>query len=433
MTGADWTFDAVPGRAPPRGWRLALLLTLAALMVAGILWARFAVIEEVTRATGRVIPSGEAQVVESLEGGIVAEILVREGAEVAAREVLIRIDDTAAGADLGELTARAGALRVRIARLAAELAGDERPDFSATGLSESDPRLLQELALFDSRRAAELGQRAVIEAQVRQRAQEIAELERARDRTEERIALMSEEIALRTASGVVPRAQILPLERERTGLRQERDSHVSRIAQAREALVEAEARLTDLKLQRRAEINTARAEAESDLAVIEEALRRAADVVARADLRAPVDGVISVLNVNTVGSVIAPGEEVLRIVPARKTLEVRGRVAPRDIGFIAVDDPARIKLTAYDFTIYGSLAGRVARISPDAAEDPQTGEVYYPVIIATEEDALEHQGARLPIRPGMVAEIDIQSGEHTVLDTLLKPFVKARYEALRER
>ena len=162
-------------------------------------------------------------------------------------------------------------------------------------------------------------------------------------------------------------------------------------------------------------------------------MKRASDVLERTSLRAPVGGVVSALNVNTLGSVIAPGEEVARIVPADDTLEVEARVRPEDIAFIRLDLPASVKLTSFDFTIYGALEGRVVRIGADAERDEATGETYFPIIVQTDSDTLTRNGQSHEIRTGMIASVDILTGERTVLDYLLKPLRKTRLEALRER
>lgn len=438
MSSAEWdrrAFGEGPGAAAGRSPRLLglLLFLLCALLAAAILWASQARIEEITRASGTVIPSGRAQTVQSLEGGIVSAILVREGEAVEVGQTLVQIDDTRSSADLGELSARRRALSARAYRLAAELTEAETLTFASSGADPESPLALREVALFDSRRASHFGQRAVLEAQMSQRAQEVTELERSIERMDETLALLDEEIALRVESGVVARAQILPLERERTQARQAQDVMRSDREQAQGAAREAEARLTELELQRRADISTERADTLNELAVIDEAIRRASDVVTRADLRAPVGGIVSALNVNTIGAVITPGEEVLRILPAEERLQVEARVRPEDIAFLRPDLPASVKLTAFDFTIYGALPGKVLRIGADSETDEQTGEVYFPIIVETERSTLERRGERLEIRPGMIAQVDIQTGERTVLDYLLKPFRKASAEALRER
>ncbi len=415
-----------------RGLTLFLLLILV-IVGSGIAWANWAVIEEVARADGRVVPSGRARGVESLEGGVVASILVAEGDVVRAGQDLIRIDDTDATAGYGELQAQQQALTARAHRLANELSGTETLDFTAVGIQNEAALALREIAVFDSRRASYISQRAVLEAQVIQREHEITKVRNSIARANEGLALLDEEIALRVASGVVPRAQIIPIERERTSSRQERDRLESQIGQSESALVEAEARLTELDLLRRAEINAERSETLNQLSVFDESIKRASDVVARTTLSAPVPGIISALNINTIGSVIAPGEEVLRIVPADDGLEVEARLKPEDIAFVRLDLPAKVKLTAFDFTIYGSLPGRVTRIGADAETDETTGRTYFPIIIETDQNVLIRGDQTHDIRPGMVASVDILTGQRTVLDYLLKPFRKASAEALRER
>lgn len=435
MSGSEWNFE-LDAAAPSagRGWFLTLfLILLVAFAAAAIAWASWAKVEVVARATGVVVPSGRARNVESLEGGIVREILISEGDTVEAGQVLIRIDDIGASASLGEITARRDALSARAVRLQAELIQKNAPDFSDLGLASDSPLALREMALFDSRKAADLSQRTILMSQVSQRSQEIDELTSSLARIDESLTLLDEEIKLRTDSGVVPRAQIIPIERERTVKRQERDGVLSRRAQAKTALGEAEARVEELNLNRRAEINAERSETLNELSIIDESLKRASDVLERTSLRAPVGGIISVLNVNTLRSVIAPGEEVARIVPAGDKLEVEARVRPEDIAFIRLDLPAKVKLTSFDFTIYGALDGSVVRIGADAERDETTGETYFPIIVRTQTNTLTRNNETNEIRTGMVASVDILTGERTVLDYLLKPLRKARLEALRER
>ncbi|MCV6825172.1 MULTISPECIES: HlyD family type I secretion periplasmic adaptor subunit [Halocynthiibacter] len=439
MKDTDWDLkEFADGAAASRIGRTSSRLTiflavLLAMFVGGVLWASWAVVEEVARAGGQVVPSGRARTVESLEGGIVREINVREGDVVSAGDVLVRIDDTGSAANLGELQAQKQALTARSIRLEAEAIGSEELDFSGTTIAPDSPLALREIALFNSRLASYFGQRAVVEAQVAQRQQDIHEISLNIQRADETLALLDEEIELRADSGVVSRAQIIPTERERIAKRQERDSSASRLASAKVAVNEAEARLVELELNRKAEISTERSDTMNQLSVINESLIKASDIVSRANLRAPVDGIISSLNVNTLGSVIAPGEEVLRVVPLDDFLQVEARARPEDIAFMRPGLPARVKLTSFDFTIYGALDAKVERVGADAEKDETTGEVYFPVIVVTDETTLEHEGQAFDIRPGMVASVDIITGERTVLEYLLKPFQKARFEALRER
>ncbi|MFK7765195.1 MAG: HlyD family type I secretion periplasmic adaptor subunit [Roseobacter sp.] len=439
MSRTDWELiEFAEGREAAglrraSGGSLLFLLVVVSMIGGAVFWAANARIEEVARAQGTVVPSGRARTVETLEGGIIREILVREGDTVSAGQVIARLDDTGSSASLGELRAQQEALLARSLRLEAELLALNAPNFSASGISQDSALAIRETALFESRTASFLGQRAVLEAQLFQRAQEISELSAAADRVIESIVLIEEEIRIKTESGIVPRAQILPLERERSAQLQERDGLQSRREQARGAKIEAEARLKEIELQRRAEINIERSDTLNQLSVIDESIKSATDVVSRAALRAPVSGIVSVLSINTIGAVLAPGEEVMRVVPDDDRLQVEARARPEDIAFLRPDLPAKVKLTAFDFTIYGALDAHVARVGADAEQDEATGEVYFPLIVETDGNTLNRNGETFEIRPGMVASVDVLTGERTVLDYILKPFRKAQQEALRER
>ncbi len=410
-----------------------LLLTIILLMAAAVFWASQALIEEVAVAEGRVVPSGRARVVETLDGGIVRSILIEEGEQVVAGQTLVRIDDTSASASLGELNAQMDALRARSVRLQAEMEGAQVIDFEAAGLSPDSALALRETAIFNSRIASQFGQRAVLEAQIVQRQREIEETDSGLLRISDSIALLNEEITLKTDSGVVPRAQIIPIERELSARRQELDAVSSRREQALAALSEAEARLEELRLQRRAEISVERSDTLNQMSIIDESLKNASNVVLRAVLTAPVAGIVSALNVRTIGAVVAPGEEIVRIVPQEERLQIEARVRPEDVAFVREGLAADVKFTSFDFTIYGSLKGSVLRVGADAEQDEATGQIYFPIIVETESNTLSRGETGFEIRPGMVAAVDIRTGERTVLDYLLKPFRKARLEAFRER
>ena len=437
--GKDWQlheFASGPAAArlhrPSRVLTFALVLALA-LAGSGIAWAALARIEEVARAPGRVVPSGRARIVESLEGGIVREIHVAEGSRVSRGDVLIRIDDTASSSSLGELQAQRNALVARSIMLEAEANDADQIDFEGNGIQPASALALREQALLANRRAVYLSQRSMLQAQRDQALQEISKQQTAIDHNARTLALLSEEIDLKMASGVVPRTQMLPLERERAGLIQMRDDQGIALLQAEAALREIEARLEEAQLNRLSELSTERAEIHNKLEVLEETLRRASTAVERSNLRAPVDGIVTQLNVNTIDEVIKPDEEVLRIVPADDTLQIEARLRPEDVAFIRPELTARAKITSFDFTVYGSLEGTVQRIGADAMTDEATGEIYFPVVVRTDDSTLTDGRTHYEIKPGMVASVDILTGERTVLDYLLKPLRKASAEALRER
>ncbi|WP_163846118.1 HlyD family type I secretion periplasmic adaptor subunit [Pseudooceanicola aestuarii] len=424
------------GSAP---WRLLLLV--AGGLGAFLAWAALYEIEETTHGTGRVIPSRQVQVVQSLEGGIVSDIFVAEGDRVEAGAPLMQIDDTGFAAQAGELRETEAALLAEKARLEAEAAEAEVPTFPA-GLTERAPHAVQaEQAVFFSRRDQYQRELAVLEQQRLQRESELAELRATREKWAAMLDPLRAELRLTedlAARGVVPEIELLRL---RTRVAEmEGDSNAAAATQARIQAAMDQA-TTEIAAARSAYRLTARqrlARLQVELAVAGQGLRAAADRVRRTLLRAPVRGTINTLNTTTTGAVVQPGAPLIDIVPADDGLLIEARIQPRDVAFIRPGERASVKITAYDYTIYGALEGEVLRIGSDAVEDRE-GRTYFKVVIRTETTSLGGgDGARgnvaaLPIIPGMVASVDIQTGRKSVLTYLAKPILRARGEALRER
>ncbi|NWH07063.1 MAG: HlyD family type I secretion periplasmic adaptor subunit [Alphaproteobacteria bacterium] len=419
------------GRAPK-----LLLITIVAIFLAAIIWASFATVEEVTRGDGRVIPSSKIQVVQSLEGGIVKEILVRPGAVVKRDQLLLRIDDTGFSSSLGEIEARDLALQAQIARLEAEVAGSATITFPST-IAASAPAVIQsEQATFQIRNEQRKSQVAILSEQRTQKEQELNELKGSVDRLTSSLSLAQQELNLNAPlarQGLVPKSDYLRLQREVNDLKGQLDTAERQIPRAEAALREANQRIAEADLTFRRGAQEELTLKQSEFAVLRESRRGAQDRVARTEIRSPVDGVVNNIHVNTLGGVVKPGEDIIEIVPMDDTLLVEARVKPSDIAFIGPGQRALVKLTAYDFSVYGGLEGSVERIGADAIVDAQTGESYYPITIRTRETSLKGRSGDLPIIPGMVASVDIITGEKTILEYLLKPIVRAQHEALRER
>ncbi len=412
------------------GW--PILIVIAAMMAGGIVWARQAVVQEVTRGSGRVIPSSQVQIVQSLEGGIVASIEVAEGDRVTAQQPLMRIDDTTFSSELGEIRNREAALTTRRIRLKAEVAARD-PDYANTDLP---PELIaQEQALLTARRAALRQEIAVAEQQLAQRKMERAEIETRLTETEGTLALIGEELALAEAlrrRGNFPQIELLRLRRQAQTEKREQTVLEAALPRTAAAISEAESRIQSLVAAFTARAAEDLARAVADLKVIEETMRAAQDRVQRTVLRAPVDGIVNALPVTTVGAVVQPGQSVVEIVPVDDRLLIEAEIRPQDVAFIRPDQPASVKVTAYDYTIYGDLAGHVDRIGADTTTDAE-GQTFYRVIIRTDDGALGSPEEPLPIIPGMVVEVDILTGEKTVLAYLLTPVNRVTSEALRER
>ncbi len=419
----------------PRIAAIILLMTILALFAAAIIWAHQAQLDEVTTGMGQVIPSSEVQIVQNLEGGIVSEILVAEGDTVEPQQVLMRIDDTSAAAGFQELRETSYGLIASMARLTAEVEGIE-PDFPEDVERERPDLVARERLLFQTRKSELASALAILEEQRAQRQGDLEEMKSRLTGLRRSYALVNEEYELTAPlvpKGMVARVDVIRLERDRADLSTEIRQTEITIPNARAALHEAEQRIEERKSNARggalAELN----ELKVRMASLSEQMRARQDRVVRTVVRAPLRGIVKSVNFNTVGGVVQPGEDIVEVVPIEDTLLVEAKVNPRDVAFIHPGQEAKIKLTAYDFSIYGGLDGRLEQISADTIEDEQ-GEHFYQVRVRTDETSLRGKsGEPLPIIPGMIAEVDILTGKRTVLEYLMKPFIKARHKAFRER
>lgn len=418
----------------PRAGHLILWLTLA-FFASVLAWAQWAELDEVTRADGRVIPSSQVQVIQNLEGGIVSEILVEEGDRVVRDQVLLRIDDTRFSSSLREGRLRIAALTARIDRLTAEV--EERPfTLPETGLDPQERRLYEgELALYRSRQGELANGMDILGQQLVQKRQELRELEAERDKLRSGLALARKELEITkplVTQGAMSEMDLIRRERDVNDLGGQLTVVTLAIPRVRAAIQEAEGRIQERRLRFTTEalgqLNDARAELEG----LEESDVTAADRVRRTAVRAPVSGTVKQMMVATVGGVVQPGMDLVEIVPSEDTLLVEARVRPADIAFLYPNQAAVVKLTAYDFAIYGGLEATLEHISADSIVDEQ-GDRFFKVRVRTTRTHLGPPDTPLPIMPGMTANVDILTGKKTILDYLMKPIRRAQERALRER
>ncbi len=397
----------------PRTSRL-LLFAFLALLATFLVWAHFAILEEVKRGNGRVVPSRQTQVVQSLEGGLVSEILIQEGAIVHQGQSLMRIDDTKFASEFGEIRERRAAMAARVARLEAEARGRGEITF---------PDQLDQVVP-----AAVATESSVFKMRAQKVAQDVDVLNQQVTRLSGSLKLLERELALTRRlyeQKVVPEIEMLRLDRQATEMRGQ--------------LAEAQARIASTVTSFRSQADEDLAKSKADLAVLDENIKSAQDRVRRTDLKAPVYGIVNKLNVTTVGAVVQPGANVMDIVPLDDTLLVEGRIRPQDIAFIRPNQDAVVKISAYDSSVYGSLKGKVERISADtivddkAPDQQERKETFYRVMVRTEKNHLGTAENMLPIIPGMIATVEILTGQKSVLDYLLKPARTLRDEAMRER
>ena len=404
-------------------------------LIAFFTWAALAKISESTVGDGRVIPSGQVQVVQNLEGGIVSEIKVKVGDMVRKNDTLVVIDDTRYLSSAKENTAKDSALMAKIARLTAEVTGTHFVVPAA--VAKANPDLARrELDLYNTRQAEYVANTAALRQQIDQRTQEIVEKRGRVKQITGSLAMLNQTITMMrpvVKEGAMSQIELLAKEREANDLKGELDSANVTIPRLEAAVSEARNKLQGYEAKFRSdassELNAARAEQEGTAAT-GVALK---DRVERAVVRSPVNGIIKTVKVTTVGGVIQPGSDMIEIVPAEDSLLVEARVKPRDIAFLRPGQDALVKLTAYDFSIYGGFPAKLDYISADSVLDEKKQESYYLVRVRTTGNGPTRDGKPLPIMPGMTATVHIQTGEKTFLQYLLKPIIKTKELAFRER
>ena len=426
----------VHAAARRRGHRFAGLLTVLTLAFVGIMgvWAHYAVLDEVTRGEGRVVPSSKVQIIQNLEGGILAEILVREGDIVQADDILVRIDNSAAQANFRDLQSQYYSLQATVERLDAEQQGRDMK-ISDELRTNAPVAVADQESLFDFRRRQMEAQISVLQSQASQRSQEIAEMESRSKQLRRSLELAREEKAITeplVRNGVMPRVDLIRIERQLSDLKGEIDTIGLSIPRLRSAVKEAEQRIEEVQLSAKSEITNELNRARAELKSVRETLFAGRDRVTRTEVRSPVHGTIKEIKHTTVGGVIRPGEDILEIVPLDDSLLIEARIRPTDIAFLRPSQQAIIKVAAYDFSIYGGLKATVEHIREDTIRDGK-GDSFYRVYLRTEKNTLTHQGNELPIIPGMTTTVEVLTGKKSVLDYLLKPILKARERALRER
>ncbi len=429
---SDWLVDAEWARIQQQPLRAkALLYTLVASLVLLIIWAALAPLDEVARGDGKVIPSQQLQLIQSLDGGIVEAIYAREGQIVEAGELLLRVDPTRFIATLRESRVQFLALTAEVTRLRAQVAGTE-PVFSEDLLQQASHISEHELQLWRSNREELAQQQSAFQHQLEQRQQDLREAQAARQQYSTTLALSSRELEVTRPllrSGAVSDIDIIRLEREVANLSGELKKTEASIARAEAAIAEARNKLRESELIMINRWQGQLSESRSRLEALTEAEAGLADKVKQTEIRSPVRGTIQRLHVNTLGGVITPGRDVVEIIPLDDQLIIEARIQPRDIAFIRPGQSAMVKLTAYDFAIYGGLTAEVQHISADTITDERDN-TYYLVRLKTHPSEVSE---KLLIIPGMTTQVDIITGKKTVLGYLLKPVLRATSQAMTER
>nr|WP_315479772.1 HlyD family type I secretion periplasmic adaptor subunit [uncultured Rhodoferax sp.] len=424
---ADWAI----AEQTPKGARIVIWLSVASMTVL-LLWSAFAVLDEVTRGEGKVIPSRQIQILQSMDGGIVSEILAREGQTVKAGDLLLKVDPTRMVSSLRENQSQYLALLAKGARLRALAEGSRF--IPPEEVTQQAPEIVEaERALYESRRAELDATIGVARQQSTQRSQELISVRARREQAAQSYTLTARELEMTrplVRTGAVSDVELLRLERDVARYRGERDSASSDIPRLESAVAEANRKIQEVELTFRNVARSELSEVNAKLSTLSEGSTALEDRVKQTEIRSPVNGTVKQLKVNTVGGVVQPGKDVIELVPSDDALLLEAKVLPRDIAFLRPGQKALVKFTAYDFAVYGGLEATLEQIGADSVVD-EKGNAFFVVRVRTLSNTIGQQ--KLPIIPGMVAEVDILTGKKTVLSYLLKPILRAKAKALTER
>ena len=411
-----------------------IVILTALFVITALIWANYASLDEVARAQGRVISSTQIQIIQNLEGGIIAEVKVSNGDRVIKGQPLIRIDDTRFASSFNQSQSSIDVLQYRAARLTAELSGEDLK--VPAGLSSDQLGSFQnEVSLYQTRRNELQSSLGILKQQLKQHTQARQALLSEFQKLKTNAELAKQELALTTPavkSGAVSKIELLRLQRAVNEAKGRLEESRLKLPLAAAVIEEARKKIDEHNQHflSAAQEDFIKVKAElNQLTFSKVALQ---DRVARTSVRSPVDGIVNQVLVNTIGAVVQPGMDLIEIAPSNDTLLIDARIRPSDIAFIRPGQAATVKLTAYDYSIYGGLDAVLERISADTIVD-ESGEHFFQIQVRTQTNYIGSSKDPLPIIPGMIATVDIMTGRKTVMDYLLKPLKRAQANALRER
>nr|WP_253073828.1 HlyD family type I secretion periplasmic adaptor subunit [Kosakonia sp. MUSA4] len=418
----------------PRVMRITLW-AIFAFFICMFLWSALADIDEVTRGEGRAIPSARLQKIQNLEGGIVAQVYVRDGDIVNAGAPLIRLDDTRFRSNAEETGADRLALQARVERLTAQTNGDTTLTLSPDIIKGAPDIAKGEMELFTTINNRVNSTIAGLNEQLVQKKQELLDMQTKAEQYRKSLQLLQQEISLSVpliSKGAISRVEVLRLQRTEVDTRGQLDTTTVAIPGAVAAVKEIESKIKETLDNTRSDALTQLNQARTDLSKAEATGKAIEDRVNRTMVVSPVRGIVQQVMVNTIGGVIQPGNDMVEIVPLDDTLLIEAKIRPQDIAFIHPGQEAMVKFSAYDYTIYGGLPAKLVQISPDTVTD-KDGNSFYVIRLRTDKNHLGTDNKPLLIIPGMVASVDIITGKRTILQYLLKPLLRARADALHER
>ena len=412
-----------------------LSVIIICFILTAMYWAKHAMLDEVTRGTGKIVPTIQIQTVQNLEGGILTEIYVQEGSLVDKGQILMRLDDVQFSGKLAESKLKYYELLANHTRLAAEVENKELviPD----DIQKKYPILARRTTqLYQSRVDQHKATIHILEEKVQQKKQAILEQRAKINQLRIGLGLLREEIDLSeplVPEGAISEVEILRLKRSENDIQGELSATEHSIPRLKSELQEAKDMILESNIKYRAEVLTEHNEVKADLDQISALLASMEDRVARTQIYSPVKGTVKQIKINTLGGVVRPGMDLIDIVPTEDRLLVEAQIRPSDIAFLHPGQTAMIKLTAYDYSIYGGLEANLTHISADTIYDPEKEQDFYIIRLITDENSIAHGGQTLDIIAGMIVDVDILTGEKSVLDYILKPILKTRDKAMKER
>ncbi|MBI2239914.1 MAG: HlyD family type I secretion periplasmic adaptor subunit [Magnetospirillum gryphiswaldense] len=433
-TVTDGRLSSLADHYPLPTWRPLARLAMAAVALF-IVWANLAHLDEVAIAEGEVVPEGKVKVIQHLEGGVIRDIYVTEGQEVKEGAPLLQLDLSAVSMNREELQVRLDGLTLQAARLRAELSGAAQVAFPEAESARQPTLMRAEQRNFDARRQANRSNMAVLQDQARQKSLEVQELETKQRAVAASLRLSRQRLAMSTElmkSGLTAKMEHVQLESQVEDMEGQLETLRAGIPRAQAAAAEAKSRIELEQANLARTTQGELAEAELNIARTKELLSQASDQQQRTQITSPTDGIVKNLKANTIGGVIRPGDPIMEIVPLHERLQIEAKLSPMDRGYVQAGQAATVKLSAYDYVVYGGLEGVVSQVAPDTTIGPEN-QPFYRVLVTTEKAYLGAESDKRTITPGMVASVEIHTGDRTVMQYLIKPVMKLKHEAFRER
>jgi membrane fusion protein, adhesin transport system len=432
---SETTLEDYIDRVRPATGSNLLLWIIAGFVIIFIVWAALTDLDRTVRGQGRIIPSSQLQIVSNLEGGIVEAILVSTGDLVRRGAALIRLDETATGSDYSSNQAQFDALRVKIARLEAEVAG-RQPNFPPATNRSMAEQIAIERSLHASRMADLNSLLTAARARVTQAERAVAEAEAALASRRSALTAAQTELNLirpLVERGIEPRLSLVQTENAAAVASSDVAAAAAAVTRAQSSVAEARASLAQQRQDWRSRAAQELAAAQAEMVALRRTLPALSERVERTIVRSPLDGRVNRVLVTTVGGTVSPGQPLVEIVPTEENLLIEAHIRPSDIAWVRMGQEAKINVTAYDSSVYGSLEGEVVSISPDSTVNEETGESFYTVRVATDDQLIDASGQPLEIGPGMIAEVNLLGDERSVLSYILSPITRVSERALREQ